>query len=76
MIGTGDKTAPVAPLLLRALGTATVMTAVTPAAKGVPVVMPAETVLSSTQSGPVLLVVSRAIGAVTLRDIDVLWHEL
>jgi len=75
MIGTSTKEAPVPPVLVREVGTTTAMTAVFPSTKGVPVVIAGNAVLDSTHSDPVLLVVSRAIGAITLRDIDIVWNE-
>jgi len=66
--GNGAKTAPVAPLLMRAFDQ---WIPVTPAAKGVPVV-----ISGTARGGPVLRVVSRTAGTVTLRDVDVIWHPV
>ena len=75
MIGTAAKTAPVAPLLMRVKDAGTAMISVTPGVKGVPVILTGNNVLNSTESGPVLMVVSRALGTVTLRAVDVVWRE-
>lgn len=66
--GKGAKEAPVAPLLLSLSQT---WTPVTPTVKGVPLIIAAGNLVSG---NPRLSVVSRTAGAVTLRDVDVVWH--
>ena len=69
VIGSGAKTEPVAPLLMRVFAA---WKPVTPTAKGIPVTIAGNAVFGS---DPRLLVVSRTAGTVALRDVDVVWQE-
>jgi hypothetical protein len=70
MIGTADKTKPVAPLQI---GVLTASAEVTPTPKGVLVSIPCDAPLPAGETA--LAVISRTAGSVTLRDIDVIWRN-
>lgn len=74
-IGHAAKTAPVAPLMVGLAGQDSPMTEVTPTAKGVPVVVAFDPAVAVAAATPVLSIVSRVAGTLTLRDIDVVWRE-
>jgi hypothetical protein len=74
-IGHGAKTAPVAPLLLGLAGQDSPVAEVTPTAKGVPVALTFDPPAPVTAANPTLSIVSRVAGTLTLRDIDVVWHD-
>lgn len=78
MVGHGAKTAPVAPIVLQLRDTLSLLgdvTEVTPTAKGVPVLMKPLPAFPVTSADPALVIVSRVVGALTLRDVDVVWRE-
>ncbi|MBX3670453.1 MAG: hypothetical protein KF778_18790 [Rhodocyclaceae bacterium] len=73
-IGTGSKTDPVAPLLLSLDGQAE-PAELTPTLKGVPLQLNFDPPLPAGAAGPILSIVSRVAGTLTLRDVDIIWRE-
>ncbi|MBL8483518.1 MAG: hypothetical protein JNJ60_15075, partial [Rhodocyclaceae bacterium] len=73
-IGTGSKTEPVAPLLL-SLGGQLQPAELTPSVKGVPLQLNFDPPLAAGAGGPLLAIVSRVAGTLSLRDVDVIWRE-
>jgi hypothetical protein len=70
LVGHGPKDAPLAPLLVSLAGVPLPALEVTPTPKGVPAALAFSPAVA--QSAPVLRVISRVAGSVTLRDIDVI----
>ena len=62
-------------MIVSLAGAASQVVDVTPTAKGVPVTIAFDPPVEVPTPNPTLTIVSRAVGTVTLRDVDVTWRE-
>jgi hypothetical protein len=73
--GLAPKALPIAPLSVGLKGATSGSVEVTPTAKGVAVDLSFLPAVDTGIATPVLTITSRVAGSITLRDIDVVWHE-